>query len=95
MVPFETDGLSTVYLQWLRSEKRRNPQYQPHDPEYVETFYRYTESETGRLYRKDNLTAAKPGGDTEYLWRVKRREEEGAKWAGRVSRSRRRSSSFT
>ena len=49
-----------------------NPIYTEYDAEYVETFYRHEEEGTRRLYRKDNLTAAKPGGDTEYEWRVKR-----------------------
>lgn len=30
--------------------------YQPHDPKYVETFYRYIEPETGRRYRLGDLT---------------------------------------
>ena len=33
-----------------------NPQFEPHDPEYVRKFYRYIEEETGRRYRHDNLT---------------------------------------
>ena len=48
------------------------PVYTEYDEEYVEGFYRFVESETGRRYRKGDLTAAKPGGDTEYEWRVKR-----------------------
>ncbi len=49
-----------------------NPIYTEYDAEYVETFYRHEEEGTRRLYRKDNLTAAKPGRDTEYEWQVKR-----------------------
>lgn len=49
-----------------------NPVYTKYDQEYVEEFYKFIDAETGRRYRKDNLTAAKPGGDTSYLWRVKR-----------------------
>ncbi len=48
-----------------------NPVHTPYDREYVEAFYRHAD-ESGRRYRKDNLTAAKPGGDTKYEWRVKR-----------------------
>ena len=51
-----------------------NPIYTEYDDDYVQTFYRHEEEETGKLYRKDNLTAAKPGGDTEYEWRAKRRK---------------------
>ncbi len=52
-----------------------NPVYVDYDPEYVDGFYRHTETETGRRYRKGDLTAAKPGGDTLYDWRVKRRKD--------------------
>ncbi|KPJ52279.1 hypothetical protein AMJ39_08240 [candidate division TA06 bacterium DG_24] len=57
-----------------------NPVYQPYDPEYVETFYRHVEERTGRRFRLSDLTAAKPGGDTEYEWRVKRRQKEDTPW---------------
>jgi site-specific DNA-methyltransferase (adenine-specific) len=33
-----------------------NPQYTPHDPEYVEKFYKYVEPETGRRFRHGDLT---------------------------------------
>ena len=49
-----------------------NPVYLEYDDEYIESFYRFIDSDTGRRFQKDNLTAAKPGGDTEYEWRVKR-----------------------
>ena len=49
-----------------------NPVYTEYDQDYVEEFYKYTDQETGRRYRKSDLTAAKPGGDTSYHWRVKR-----------------------
>ena len=49
-----------------------NPIYTDYDSDYVQSFYRHKEEKTGRLFRKDNLTGAKPGGDTEYEWRVKR-----------------------
>ena len=52
--------------------------YTEYDKEYVETFYKLTEKDTGRRYQMDNLTAAKPGGDTSYEWRVKR--EMGGDW---------------
>ena len=42
--------------------------YTPYDQEYVGSHYRFIEDGTGRRYRKDNLTAAKPGGDTSYEW---------------------------
>ena len=49
-----------------------NPIYIDYDPEYIENFYKYVERETNRRYRLDNLTAAKPGGNTLYEWRVRR-----------------------
>lgn len=57
-----------------------NPIYTSYDKEYVEGFYRYVEPITGRLFRVDNLSAAKPGGDTLYEWRVKRKRGTDA-WA--------------
>jgi len=36
--------------------------------------------ETGRRYRLDNLTAAKPGGDTSYEWKG-RKPYKGRYWA--------------
>ena len=32
-----------------------NPQYAPHDPDYVAKFYRHVEPDTGRRYQLDNL----------------------------------------
>ena len=55
-----------------------NPVYTEYDQEYIDDFYRFVDPETGRRYRMGDLTAAKPGGDTSYEWRVKR--PEGKKW---------------
>ena len=55
-----------------------NPVYTEYDREYVENFYRFVEPSTGRRYRMGDLTAAKPGGDTSYEWRVKR--QVGKEW---------------
>ena len=49
-----------------------NPVYTEYDSEYVEDFYRFVEPGAERRYQKGDLTAAKPGGDTSYEWRVKR-----------------------
>ena len=49
-----------------------NPVYTEYDREYIDDFYRFIDPDTGRQYQKDNLTAARPGGDTSYEWRVKR-----------------------
>ncbi|MDT8345315.1 MAG: DNA methyltransferase, partial [Thermohalobaculum sp.] len=42
-----------------------------YDQSYIDSAYRLKD-ESGRRYRRDNLTAAKPGGDVEYLWPVRR-----------------------
>jgi DNA modification methylase len=50
------------------NEPTRNPVKLPYSREYSQSHYRYIEPETGRLYRKGDLTAARPGGDTLYDW---------------------------
>ncbi len=40
--------------------------YTSYDETYVNSFYKHKEPETGRRFRLDNLTAAKPGGDVSY-----------------------------
>ncbi len=42
-----------------------------YDKSYIDSAYRLKDPD-GRRYRRDNLTAAKPGGDVSYLWPVKR-----------------------
>ena len=46
--------------------------YTDYESEYVDGFYKFTEESSGRRYRMGDLTAAKPGEDTSYEWRVKR-----------------------
>ena len=46
-----------------------NVQTVGYDQSYIESHYRFIEEGTGRRYRKGDLTAAKPGGDTSYEWR--------------------------
>lgn len=53
------------------SDWQWNWQFTDYDQSYVESAYRLID-EDGRRYRRDNLTAAKPGGDVSYLWPVKR-----------------------
>jgi adenine specific DNA methylase Mod len=43
-----------------------NTKYLPYDESYVKEFYKYVDEKTGRRYRLDNLTAARPGGDVSY-----------------------------
>jgi DNA modification methylase len=46
-----------------------NALYAPYDQTYIDAFYSHIEPQTGRRYQADNLTAAKPGGDTLYEWK--------------------------
>ena len=50
-----------VILRYSKSDTWTwNPQYTPHDPDYVEKFYRHTEAESGRRYTLDNLLNPNP-----------------------------------
>ena len=57
-----------------------NPQFMPYTDDYLETEYRHV-SPDGRRYKETDLTAAKPGGDTEYSWYVKRPAHEKIRWS--------------
>jgi hypothetical protein len=46
-----------------------NPIFGAYDQTYIDSHYRFVEPGTGRRFRKDNLSAAKPGGDTRYEWK--------------------------
>ncbi|HVW71716.1 MAG TPA: DNA methyltransferase, partial [Candidatus Paceibacterota bacterium] len=56
-----------------------NDVFTPYDEEYVDRDYGLVD-EDGRRYRRGDLTAAKPGGDTEYEWRVKKHEGVKERW---------------
>ena len=56
-----------------------NPQYSAYTDDYTESEYRHVFS-NGRGYKETDVTAAKPGGETEYDWHVKRRRRRGARW---------------
>jgi len=56
-----------------------NQQYVPYDPDYIESEYRHADTD-GQDYKETDVTAAKPGGDTSYIWRVKRREGRKERW---------------
>jgi len=56
-----------------------NPQYTPYTPDYLAAEYRHIAPD-GRRYKETDVTAAKPGGDTEYEWRVKRPRGERKRW---------------
>jgi DNA modification methylase len=64
--------------------KSRKPkfrtQYVPYEQSYIESHYRFKEPVTERRYRTGDLTGNKPGGDTEFLWRVKRVAGNASRW---------------
>src|SRR5206468_5563222 len=46
-----------VILRYTKSENSTwNPQYSPHNPDYVEKFYRFVDADTGRRYSLADLT---------------------------------------
>lgn len=47
-----------------------NQQYTDYEQEYKDRYYKYLDND-GRRYWRDNLTAAKAGGDTRYEWKGK------------------------
>ena len=57
-----------------------NPQYMPYGDDYLQSEYRHVGPD-GRRYKETDVTAVKPGGDTEYEWRVKRPLGEKARWS--------------
>jgi DNA modification methylase len=57
-----------------------NTIHMEYDQAYIESHYRHVEEETARRYRKGDLTAAKPGGDTLYDWKGVR-PYKGRYWA--------------
>jgi len=56
-----------------------NPVYTPYAGMYLDSEYRHV-AQDGRRYKETDLTAAKPGGDTNYVWRVKRPAQRGVRW---------------
>lgn len=69
-----------VLLFYTRSDEWKwNPVYQPYDEAYLESEYRH-QTDDGRYYKETDLTAARPGGDTEYEWHVKRPKDADVRW---------------
>jgi len=56
-----------------------NSVYTPYAESYQESEYRHV-ADDKRHYKETDLTAARPGGDTEFLWRVKRRCGKKERW---------------
>ena len=57
-----------------------NEVYTPYSESYVGRDYRLVDEGTGRRFRRGDLTAARPGGDTTYEWRVKKHAEVRERW---------------
>lgn len=57
-----------------------NHVFTPYDDTYVGRDYGLVEEGTGRSFRRGDLTAARPGGDTEYEWRVKKPAGARTRW---------------
>jgi len=70
----------TILFYTRTAEWTWNPVYTPYDQDYIDDFYRHVENGTSRRYRLSDLTAAKPGGDTEYDWWVKRSIGDDTTW---------------
>src|SRR6059058_4729477 len=56
-----------------------NPQYTPYTKDYIESEYRHVTADR-KHYKETDVTARKPGGDTEFEWRVKRPAGGTARW---------------
>jgi len=70
----------TIFFYTKSDEWNWNHVFTPYDEEYMKSNYRYLEEETGRRFKSTDLTAAKPGGDTEYEWKG-RKPAQGRYWA--------------
>lgn len=57
-----------------------NEVYTPYADSYVGRDYRLVDEGGERRFRRGDLTAARPGGDTEYEWRVKKRAGVKERW---------------
>ena len=56
-----------------------NATYMPYSEDYLQQEYRHVTPE-GRRYKETDVTAAKPGGDTEYDWPVKQSMSPESRW---------------
>ncbi|MCA3599691.1 MAG: restriction endonuclease, partial [Methylobacterium sp.] len=65
------------------SDWKWNHVFTPYSEEYTGRDYGLQDSD-GRRFRRGDLTAAKPGGDTAYEWRVKRPAGSAERWVGDI-----------
>ena len=57
-----------------------NEVYTPYADSYTGRDYKHIEEGTGRRFRRGDLTAARPGGDTSYEWRARKHEGVRERW---------------
>jgi DNA modification methylase len=73
-----------IFFYTKKTQANFTTQYVDYEQSYVESHYRHIEKgkngNPDRRYRKGDLTANKPGGDTEYAWPVKRPTMPNAEW---------------
>ena len=62
------------------SEWTWNEVHTPYSETYTKSAYKHVEEGTGRRFRRGDLTAARPGGDTTYEWRVKKHAGVRERW---------------
>ena len=70
-----------IFFYTKGAEWNWNEVYTPYDELYVGRDYRLKDEELGRQFRRGDLTAARPGGDTEYDWRVKKPDGSHERWS--------------
>jgi adenine specific DNA methylase Mod len=66
------------YGKGLNKNRKFNPIYTPYTEEYLKSEYRHKEGD--RRFKQTDLTAAKPGGDVEYDWHVKKPIGKRSRW---------------
>lgn len=74
----------TIFFYTKGSDWEWNNQFTPYQEEYTGRDYKLVDEESGRRFRRGDLTAAKGGGDTSYEWRVKKRFEIKERWTADV-----------
>ena len=78
-------NIRDILLVYTKSaEYTWNPLYTPYTEEYLKSEYRHVTPD-GRRYKETDVTAAKPGGDTEYEWHVKRARLNARRWQADLS----------
>jgi DNA methylase len=67
------------------SEWTWNPQFTAYEEEYTGRDYQLIDEKSGRRFRRGDLTAAKPGGDVSYEWRIKKHLGVRERWVADLS----------